>query len=617
MKENGNDNINDIKNEKKEIKNQTKEEKKNNNINQNEIKDAKNINNEKNEIKTKDDKKEIKKEEDKNKKTEENTKDKNINTNIQPIKPNNKIFSSVITTGKEKINDIYLKKIKDLSNIYLYTSNYLSFISQLFKKTSEPFYSKLSSTYINNIKPYIKYFTDLISILNSFSEKLNVLNSSINPEFYTKDEESIIYSENNLNLSVKKINTTIGGVYNQIVNDIKLIMNKPGFFEYETIQIKFEENFHKMLELISNLEQLRIKYDSDFSKKYVNIFNVFIEKYNEMDNYLLNMNNFFSIEYDIVSSANFVMKQASEFILNIEKLYEESINIFCNYLEILKLMIKIYYQENKKIILMKIFPEKMIADLEKLLIQNIRKNIDKKFCIRTIIENYHDEKLINEINHLLLNNQEILSKFQIIKNEHINDLSKFNLQYYKTTKIFFNFLKKLIPPTYQFKYEDGIQFKCGVKRDCGLFKGWKECQMVISYQGHILFFDEEVKNLKNLKNNINDDDDEKKAQSLIIDNKNLQKEVGLENLNNINNNINNYKIDEAKYGIVPENLSVIYFKNSYGIRKKEKKQGKYLFEMWEKSLGNKRKKINIFDALNAKNLENILLELTETNIYED
>ena len=108
-------------------------------------------------------------------------------------------------------------------------------------------------------------------------------------------------------------------------------MNKPGFFEYETIQIKFEENFHKMLELISNLEQLRIKYDSDFSKKYVNIFNVFIEKYNEMDNYLLNMNNFFSIEYDIVSSANFVMKQASEFILNIEKLYEESINIFCNF----------------------------------------------------------------------------------------------------------------------------------------------------------------------------------------------------------------------------------------------------------------------------------------------
>ena len=141
--------------------------------------------------------------------------------------------------------------------------------------------------------------------------------------------------------------------------------------------------------------------------------------------------------------------------------------------------------------------------------------------------------------------------------------------------------------------------------------------MVISYQGHILFFDEEVKNLKNLKNNINDDDDEKKAQSLIIDNKNLKKEVGLENLNNINNNINNYKIDEAKYGIIPENLSIIYYKNSYGIRKKEKKQGKYLFEMWEKSLGNKRKKINIFDALNAKNLENILLELTETNIYED
>ena len=61
----------------------------------------------------------------------------------------------------------------------------------------------------------------------------------------------------------------------------------------------------------------------------------------------------------------------------------------------------------------------------------------------------------------------------------------------------------------------------------------------------------------------------------------------------------------------------MYYKTSYGIQKKQHKQGKYLFEIWEKGIGNKRTKINTFDALDQKNLENILLELTETNIYDD
>jgi hypothetical protein len=448
--------------------------------------------------------------------------------------------------------------------------------------------------------------------LSSFSDKINNLNTTINPELYAKDEESIIRTENNLNLSVKKINSSLGEVYNQISKELKNIINKPLYQKYETIELKFEENFHKMLGHIAYLEQIRIKYNAEFSKRYVNIFNTFIDKYNEMGNYLLNMQDFFSIEYDIVSAANFVMNKANDFVSKIKKLYDESINIFCDYLEILKTMIKIYYQENKKIILPQILPKNIINELEKLLNQNIRKNIEKRFGIKNIIEHYHDEKIRNEINHLLLQFQEILSKYKIIDNDIINDLSKFNLQYLKSTEIFFQFIKGLIPPKYQYHYEDGIQFKTGVKRFCGIFKGWKECQLVISYQGHILFFDEENNNKKD--NKITEDINlTQRAQTVIMD----KVKTRLDELNNFQI-INNYKNkDEAKYGIVPDNLSIIYNKNNYGIRKKNEKQGKFLFEIWEKSLGNKKNKINIIDALLAKNLENILLELTETNIYDD
>ena len=131
----------------------------------------------------------------------------------------------------------------------------------------------------------------------------------------------------------------------------------------------------------------------------------------------------------------------------------------------------------------------MINDLEKLVGQDIRKNIEKKFCIKNIIEHYRDEALRNEINHLLLKYQEILSQYKIIKTEEINNLSLFNLKHFKSTDIFFNFLISLLPKKFELFFEDGIQFKTDVKRDCGLFKGWKQCHLVISYQGHILFFD--------------------------------------------------------------------------------------------------------------------------------
>ena len=498
-----------------------------------------------------------------------------------------KILSSIVTTGKEKINDIYLKKVNDLSNIYNYTSNYLSFISQMFKKISEPFYSKLSSSYINNVKPYLKYFKELVGILNIFSEKLNILNSSVEEKKDENGEEDLIRVENNLNSAIKTMNNIFVDTSSTIVKNLREnILNKPLFAKYETIENKFEENFHKMLNLISQFERFRIKYDNDYQKKYFNIFNMYIQKYNEIDNYLITMKDFFLIEYDIVNCSNSAIKQVNIFIEEIKKLYDDSSNIFCDYLEMLKKMIKIYYEENKKIILPNILPEKMINDLDKLISQDIRRNIEKKFCIKNIIEHYRDEALRNEINHLLLKYQEILSRYNIIKTDDINNISLFNLKNFKSTEIFFKFLKSLIPQKYEVNYEDGIQFKTDVKRDCGLFKGWKQCHLVISYQGHILFFDEE--------GNINNEQLKKRSKSGYS--KSYSEEKGNRNntvLSEINTNILKKKDkifettinsieeekSETKYGIVPDKLSIMYYKNSYGIQKKKSKQGKYLFEI--------------------------------------
>ena len=649
------------------------------------------------------------KENDKNKENAENIEDKENNNKIvetleDKIKEKNptKIRSSVVTTGKEKINDIYLKKVNDLSNIYNYTSNYLAFISQMFKKISEPFYSKLSSSYINNVKPYLKYFKELVHILNTFSEKLNVLNSSVEDKKDENEDENLIRVENNLNSAIKKLNIVFADTSSSIVKNLKeTIINKPLFAKFESIEGKFEDNFHKMLNLISQLEQYRIKYNNEYNKKYVNIFNTYIQKYNEMDNYLITMKDFFIIEDDIVNTANQCIEKINKFLEDIKKLYEDSTSIFCDYLEMLKIMIKIYYEENKKIILTNVLSEKMVNDLEKLVGQDIRKNIEKKFCIKNIIEYYRDEALRNDINHLLLKYQDILVQYKILENDDINNLSLFNIKNFKSTELFFKFLLSLIPPKFKVNYEDLIQFKTNVKRDCGIFKGWKESNLVISYQGHILFFDEEelpkntslkkrsqsghsisvgnekemdiqkdqglseihassldkkimINNEKKVKeerieksekkkNNEKEEKIEKKEDNEKVEkNEQNEKNEDIEKNEKNKNNEKNEKKDnkenneiiennsikksisgkipennELKYGISPEKLSIMYYKTSYGIQKKNNKQGKFLFEIWEKGIGNKKSKINSFDALDQKNLENILLELTETNIYDD
>ena len=160
--------------------------------------------------------------------------------------------------------------------------------------------------------------------------------------------------------------------------------------------------------------------------------------------------------------------------------------------------------------------------------------------------------------------------------------------------------------------------------------------MIISYQGHILFFDEEKleqerkmsgndisstvanKKIENINININDFKEENNRKSLgmseIVTNKLADKNdnaiVQLKQSKSLDEK------EEVKYGIIPDKLSLMYLKTSYGIKKKDNKQGKYLFEIWEKGIGNKRSKINVIDALDQKNLENIILELTETNIYD-
>jgi hypothetical protein len=538
---------------------------------------------------------------------------------IMPYFEKNMSYTKRLAKNEEKVITQYDKKIDELINIYSFTEKYLNFITLTFGKISDPFYQILSTTYTNDIKPYFAYFKNLVNIFETFSDNLKTLGHSI--KHPTSEEENnnigeLMNVEFDLNKSVEKLNLIYADIFSIITNNLKEnVLNKPLYNKVETVVPKFVENLTKMNKLINKLKHRREKLINKYKKEYEPLFYYYKDRKEkrapELFNDLVCMKDFLFIEYDLISYCNKAFVKIKQFLKDIEIVFNDSTNLFCDYLEALKTMIKIYYDENRFIINPDILPKDMINNLDKLIEQDIRKKIEKKLSIKNIIEFSKDSNLRNEMNHLLLNYRDILIQSQILKekNKIIEEITNFNLLNFKSTKFFFQFLSDLVPEIRKFNYENFIQLKIFVKRDAGLFKKWRNTILIVTYQGHILFLEES----SSLSNN-------EKLKESKNNNSQIQKSINRENEikeeANIIENKNNKDIiviDELSNGIIPNKLIYIYLKTSYGILIPEKKDDKYLFQLWTYYNGNKKVKELYFDAMDQETLTQVINILNDNN----
>ena len=538
---------------------------------------------------------------------------------IMPYFEKNMSYTKKLAKNEEKVITQYDQKIDELINIYSFTEKYLNFITLTFGKISNPFYQILSTTYTNDIKPYFAYFKNLVNIFETFSDNLKTLGHSI--KHPTSEEENnnigeLMNVEFDLNKSVEKLNLIYADIFSIITNNLKEnVLNKPLYNKVETVVPKFVENLTKMNKLINKLKHRREKLINKYKKEYEPLFYYYKDRKEkrapELFNNLVCMKDFLFIEYDLISYCNKAFVKIKQFLQDIEIVFNDSTNIFCDYLEALKTMIKIYYDENRFIINPDILPKDMINNLDKLIEQDIRKKIEKKLSIKNIIEFSKDSNLRNEMNHLLLNYRDILIQSQILKekNKIIEEITNFNLLNFKSTKFFFAFLSDLVPEIRKFNYDNFIQLKIIVKRDAGLFKKWRNTILIVTFQGHILFLEES----SNLLNN-------EKLKESTNNNSQIQKSTNKENEikeepNNVENKNNKdiIVIDELSNGIIPNKLIYIYLKTSYGILIPEKKDDKYLFQLWTYYNGNKKSKELYFDAMNQETLTQVINILNDNN----
>ena len=367
---------------------------------------------------------------------------------------------------------------------------------------------------------------------------------------------------------------------------------------------------------LNKLIKRRNKYNSKYQKTILPYFTEIKKSLNNPFAFyelISNKMDFIFIEELIISRTNKIYNKISQFLINMDMLIKSSHKKFCDYLELLNNLIKSFTKDNKNTFnLESILPNKLIISLNSILnSDNIRKKIEKRFQFNNVIVNFIENKLVNDINHSLLNYRELLLQYNYIKSEEIDDIINFNLIKYKSSENFIQFLMRLIPDKFQMKFEELIELQMNIKRNTNIFNIQKNCLLIITFQGHIYLFDQDKTiEKKNKKKEDITNSNKKMTRKEIINSIISEEEKKGEEIK-IKDKTDNNELYEA---IINNKLTNGYIRSKFGMSKAVNSPGKFLMYLYEKYLNFKQYNIVLVDLLNENNMNNLINVISKNKI---
>ena len=443
----------------------------------------------------------------------------------------------VQTTKIDDNKEIFLKKIIRLNNIYSFTKKVGNFYSQILKKFFDSYYGKLNSFVNNEIKPFIKYFKELTNVYSNFSLELSKISNLL-----PNQKDDLILGQNLIEI-ISKTNSSFEKILNELSSNLKKNSLSISVNKYDNLNIQLEENNKKIFKLIWEIEHRLIKLDNLYVKNYKTDFENFKMKFNDenIENEIILMNDFIMIEHNLVSYCNKILKKIEFYINEILNINSNSNKDFKDYV----LFIKNNFEIFKNNIF---FNSEVNLSIE--LNEEIDFDFEKQLSIQNILKKHKDlNNIIKKFQHNLIQND-------FMKDKLIYEDSNFNINNYETFNDFITFMLKLTPKKISIEYNDLIEFKAPCLRDAGVFKGWRNCFIIITIQKHVIIFDEE--------RDIKDD--------------------------NINMN----------------KLFVIYNQNLINVEKKTLKKSKFIICISEMNIKEKKSKFMQIDAIDEENRNNII-----------
>ena len=172
------------------------------------------------------------------------------------------------------------------------------------------------------------------------------------------------------------------------------------------------------------------------------------------------------------------------FIVDLKDSFYKMNQIFVQMNNILREAVLIYIQETKKV-----FNIDVTKNFEE--IENYYKNLDKNdqdkmFKISQI---FHTNQNRENIHDLLQRYYVLLCNSGRVKNELLKDRNTFTIAKYSNTLLFFEWLISVSPQPISIGTKELILNRVAIKRDPGIFKGWRDSIFVFTRQKHLLLYD--------------------------------------------------------------------------------------------------------------------------------
>ena len=506
----------------------------------------------------------------------ENLKEKdNTKENSKKEKKENNIKSEVLKVGtpisnnnkeeKEKVISIIKTKLTELKNNYDFCIQYYDTLHKITNYLNELTYEKIKNS-INDSSSYLSFFKNSSELFSKLTEQVNSSNHII------KFPEKPKMNDNFLNNAIQEAEKLFYENLSKFSNGLKQnIISKDPFSKLQEkinkIELLKKTEAKKVSEINEKKKKLEKKYNS-----YQLLFDTFLPKENlnpesnNIENNSINVQNkpneitdlvdypdFIYVIKELIEEINSLILKNNLFIIDEKDSLISINNLFIEINNIIKESLSTYIQESKVIFGADVI--KKLEEIEKYYKQLEESQKDNIFRLDAI---FKEQKEKENIFNLLQQYFELLNKSDKVKKELISDKDTFSIEKYDNIVLFFEWLISISPQPTDLKVDELIIKKMELKRNPGIFSKWKNTNMVMTKQGHIIFFD---------------------------------------------------KVENPDY-YAEENISKIYEIDKTSFKKKTDNKKKFLFEL----IANAKGKImtfkgsNEFDALNEENL-NIISNL--------
>ena len=409
----------------------------------------------------------------------------------QEANPQNELAKRRKEETKKTI-DIIRTKIKTLRDNFNFSLQFYDIITKIIKNFQDLTYEKLTNT-INETYNYFSFFKNSSELYSKFAEQIHTSNNTIMSSLNLpklNDNFLLGVMQKTQNLLFQNLSQISNGLKQNIISKGPLSQLEDKITKIDFIK---KMNLNKFKEIEEGKKQLVKKFH-----KYDKLFESYLPLPNPNNNNpnhnnagnriqrppLVDTPDFVFIVHNLLEIINKLIVDINLFIVDTKDCFYKMNVLYVEMNNLVRDAVLIYIRESKKVF--NIDVAKNFEEIENYY-KNLKKNKqDKIFKLNQIFSNNKSQEAIHT---LLQQYYVLLCNSGRVKKEFLSDRNTFSIEQYSNLLLFFEWLISISPQPTGLSSEDLVMKRFKVKRDPGIFKGWRDSILVFTRQHHLLLYD--------------------------------------------------------------------------------------------------------------------------------